>query len=256
MLDKLGAIFGIVALGVGGYAAYQVRNLPVAETAIASGQQNISDDQIRNYLMENPEVLIEAAAVYEQRQEAQEALADIRLIEENRENLINDGYSLVAGNPDGDITIVEFSDYNCGFCKRAHNEITRFIETDSNVRVVIKEFPILGPGSMIAARAAMAAKEIQPSLAQEFNDELMSHRGRHTEDSVMSIAQSVGLDRQDLMLAMLDPTIEKNIKQNYALAQTLNINGTPAFVIGDQVVRGFVPSERLAELTALAREDG
>jgi len=250
MYDKIGAALGVLAVGVAGWAAYRTTQ-PVLVNS------SIHGDTIRNYLMTNPEVLVEAAQVYEQRQREQEAAADGDLIASNRDAIFNDGYSLVAGNPDGDLTIVEFSDYNCGFCKRAHGEIARFLEADPNVRIVVKEFPILGPGSTLAARAALASRsQKEGALSKAFNDALMSHRGGHSEASVLSIAEEVGLNIDTLRVDMQDPAIEQRIQETYQLAQSLRINGTPAFIVGKQVIRGFVEAESLRQIAAEARTDG
>ena len=250
MFGKIAAAVSVIALGVAGLAYYRTTQPLVV-------QSSISGDAIRGYLLENPGVIVEAVNVYEQQQRAAEAAADGELISGNSEELFNDGFSLVSGNPDGDITVVEFSDYNCGYCKRAHGEMEKFVAADGNVRVVLKEFPILGPGSVIAARAALASSKIDGGdRYPAFNEALITHRGSLSEETVMSLAEKVGLDPAALAEAMQDESIVKQIERTHTLARALKINGTPAFVIGDQVVRGFVPADRLQALAAAARADG
>jgi protein-disulfide isomerase len=150
--------------------------------------------------------------------------------------------------------VVEFSDYNCGFCKRAHGEVAKLIESDGNIRLVVKEFPILGPGSVMAGRAALASSMQQDGEKYvEFNDALMMHRGSHSEATIMAIAEEVGLDLAQLEKDMESDEVAEKLKRTNDLAEILSINGTPAFVIGNQVVRGFVPAEELEKLAEAAR---
>lgn len=285
MFDKVAAAFSVVALGAAGYAVVQTGKMAgtVSQTAAAVSAQTasggsgaptaivdaaaiekymrdnpVSDKVIESYLIENPEVLISSLEKFQRDQQLvqqrEQAEADIALVTDNQKEIFDDGYSFVAGNPDGDITMVEFSDYNCGYCKRAHTEVAKFIEADGNIRLVIKEFPILGPGSTLAGRAALASS-LQDGGEKygAFNDALMKHRGSHNEASVMKIAEEVGLDIEKLEVDMQSPEIDAMVKRTYALAETLSINGTPAFVIGNQVVRGFVPADEMKKLAEAAR---
>lgn len=250
MLGKIGVALSVIALGVAGLA-YHRTTQPVVV------QSSIPGEAIRAYLLENPEVIVEAVNVYEQRQKEKEAAADGDLITSNSDEIFNDGFSLISGNPDGDITVVEFSDYNCGFCKRAHGEMEKFVAADGNVRVVLKEFPILGASSVLAARAALASANLEGGAKYPaFNEALITHKGSHSEETVMALATKVGIDPAALAEAMKDKEIEKQIQRTYALAKTLKINGTPAFIIGDQVIRGYVPAEQLEALAKRARADG
>ncbi len=284
MFDKIAAVLSIVAVGASGYAVYQTGQMTgtVSRTAAALTAQQatgttgqtaivdaaaiekymaenpVSDAVIEAYLRENPEVMISSLEQYQrdQRNAQQElqAAADIALVTDNEEEIFRDGYSLVAGNPDGDVTVVEFSDYNCGFCKRAHGEVAKLIESDGNIRLVVKEFPILGPGSVMAGRAALASSMQQDGEKYvEFNDALMMHRGSHSEATIMSIAEEVGLDLAQLEKDMESDEVAEKLKRTNDLAEILSINGTPAFVIGNQVVRGFVPAEELEKLAEAAR---
>jgi len=285
MYGQIGAALGAVALAVSGYVAYSTSNKRInVEPTVVHGaftdylvanpdtvgnavtgymQANPgaasapSGDAIRSYLIQNPEVIVEAMAAFEEKQKVAAAAADGELIKANAKEIFEDGFSIVRGNPDGDLTVVEFSDYNCGFCKRAHTEVEKFVKADGNIRLVIKEFPILGDSSVLSARAALASRaQKDGTLYPEFNDALMVHRGSHTEETVMAIAEKIGLDVDMLKKDMQGDDIRDQINRTYALAQKLKINGTPAFIIGDEVVRGFIPADQLEIFAESAREEG
>ncbi len=224
-----------------------------AQEGLSPAQRQAVDDRIRAYILENPELLLEAFELLEQRRQQAQGGADADLIAAAAEALFDDGFSHVFGNPDGDVVIVEFSDYRCGYCKRAHPEVKRLLETDENVALVMKEFPILGPDSITAARAAMAALEEAPALYPAFHDAMMEHRGQLDEAAVFRIAAETGLDPESLRLAMAAPEIDARIRSTYALARSLRIEGTPAFVIGEQILRGMAPYATMAEMVAQAR---
>ena len=229
---------------------------PALAQEFTGSQKAEIDAQIRAYILENPEIIIEAMEVLEERQRIAQSEADGRLLASLGDELFNDGFSHVAGNPDGDVTIVEFSDYRCGYCKQAHDGVQALVSADSNIRLIIKEFPILGPDSTFAARAAMASIQQGGDMYMDFNDALMRHRGELNQRSIMRIAREVGLDANALEEAMADPAIARNIQANYGLARQLDISGTPAFIIGDRIVRGFLPYDGLKELVEEAREAG
>ena len=254
MFDKIAAALSVVALGAAGFAVYKTGQQQPASAAAPSAEQ------MQAFLLENPEVLVQSLQRFEmqERERAQmaQAEADRTLVDDNRDDIFSDGYSLVAGNPEGDITLVEFADYNCGFCKRAHEQVSDFLESDGNVRLVVKEFPILGEGSVAAARAALAAKIIDEEKAYAFSDALMTHRGRLDDEQVMRMARAEGFDVDALAEAMESDEVTEQIARNHALAQKLGISGTPAFVLGDHIERGFVPADRLEELAEAARGSG
>lgn len=229
---------------------------PAGAEEFSADQKAAIDAQIRDYLLRNPEVIIEAMQVLEARRERDEAAEDGALISRLGDDLFNDGYSFVAGNPDGDVTLVEFSDYRCGYCKKAHGAVKALVDADKNLRLVIKEFPILGPESTYAARAAMAAQRQGGDRYLAFNDAMMTWQGNLSEQAVMSLAEEAGLDAGRLQEDMNDPEIAERIQQTYALARQLKINGTPGFIIGGRIVRGYIPYDQLKELVEEAREQG
>jgi len=156
----------------------------------------------------------------------------------------------VGGNPKGDITVVEFFDYNCGYCKRVAPTVSAVLNNDPNVRIVYKEFAILGPQSLVAARAALAAK--RQGKYHEFHDAMMSAE-QADGDSVTATARALGLDYEKLVKDMEDPKITEQLERNYRLATALGINGTPAFVIGDRLVPGAVDETTMMEIIAAER---
>jgi protein-disulfide isomerase len=191
----------------------------------------------------------------EQKEEAERQAAAKDLIAKNREQLNNDGYSYVAGNPQGDVTVIEFFDYNCGYCKRVRSALVQLIEEDKNVRVVLKEFPVLHdrqPGSMVAAKAAVAAVA-QGEKYWAFHNEMLSHEGVVTEATVFELAGKVSLDVERLKRDMADPSIGQRIDQNHKIAEEMKIDGTPSFIIGDAFVPGAIDIEELKRLVAEAR---
>ena len=205
---------------------------------------------VRAYLLGNPEVIEEAIEALRAKREAEERERAEAAIAENGEALRAHPLSPVSGNAGSDVTVVEFFDYRCGFCKRALPVMEALLEEDANVRVVWKEFPILGPVSVFAARAAMAAdrqgKYYPLHLALMKEEEL-------TEGKVLELAAESGLDTARLKRDMEDPAIRAYLDETRALAREIGINGTPAFVVGDTLVPGVIDAARLKELVAAAR---
>ena len=208
---------------------------------------------VRDYLLRNPEVIDEALGVLQARRQAEEQARVRVAIAENREALGAHPMSPVSGNADGDVTVVEFFDYQCGYCKRALRAMEDLLETDANVRVVWKEFPILGPVSVVAARAAMAAQRQGRYLALHL---ALMREPELTEQKVFEIANQTGLDMAQLRRDMEDPAIEAYLGEVRALARQLRIGGTPAFVVGDTLVPGAVDAAHMKELVAAARSGG
>lgn len=205
---------------------------------------------VRDYLLKNPAVIREAMQVLQAREEAEKQAAASLAMKRFRSELLQDANSPVGGNPKGDITIVEFFDYNCGYCKRVTPTVAAVLRNDPNVRVVYKEFAILGRQSVVAARAALAAK--RQGKYHEFHVALMSAE-QADENSVAATARALGLDYAQLVKDMGDPAIEEQLERNYRLATAIGINGTPAFVIGDRLVPGAVDEAAMMEIIATER---
>jgi len=209
--------------------------------------------EVRAYLLEYPEVLMEAINILQARRKANTRPTDAALIAASSEQLYNDPNSWVGGNPDGDVTLVEFSDYRCGYFKKAHPELQELLQRDPNIRLVVKEWPILGPDSVAAARMATAALDLDPSKYGALNDALMSFEGQLTEAAAYQIASGVGYDIAALKKRAASAEIEARIEDNYALAQTLGLRGTPSFILGNQIIRGYVPVDQMQAAVAEAR---
>ena len=209
------------------------------------------DAAVRAYLLENPEVIMEAVAVLEQREAANQAAMDFALVEAYAEQIFNDGYSYVGGNLEGDITVVEFLDYRCGYCRRAHPEVEALIENDGNIRYIIKEFPILGEESMLAAQFAIAVKHIYGLDAYKaVSDALMAYRGDISPASLERLALDFELDPAQIMPQMASDAVAAEIQDTRTLAGFLQITGTPTFVMHDEMLRGYVPLDGMRAIVA------
>ncbi|CAN0273651.1 unnamed protein product, partial [Discosporangium mesarthrocarpum] len=202
---------------------------------------------VRDYLLKNPAIIREAMQVLQAQEEAEKQAAAAQALKQYRAELLQNADSPVGGNPKGDITVVEFFDYNCGYCKRVAPTVAAVLQNDPNVRVVYKEFAILGPQSLVAARAALAAK--RQGKYHEFHNALMSAE-QADENAVVATARALGLDYAKLVKDMEDPAITEQLERNYRLATAIGINGTPAFVIGDRLVPGAVDERAMMEIIA------
>lgn len=242
---------GLIAVGVilGARTTFPDR---VAAAPALAGDQAALGKSIREYLLANPEVLVEAMQELERKQDSQRDNAAQKAIQEHRSALLNDPETPVVGNPSGDVTIVEFSDYQCPYCKRAHAAVEAVLKADNKVKLVFKDLPILGEPSRIAALAALAARSQDKHRAM--HNALLEYGGKLDRDRIMEIARSVGLDIEKLQKDMEDPKLAKIIERNMALASALGVRGTPAFVIGNQFVPGAVDPETLKRLIAEARK--
>ena len=218
----IGALFvGLIALPA---AAMDLKAMSDEERALFRAE-------VRAYLLENPEVIMEAVALFQVREAEQAAQADFALVANNIEALFNDGYSWVGGNPDGDITLVEFLDYRCGYCKRAHDEVATLLEADGNIRLIVKAFPLLGEQSVLASRFAVATKQVAGDESYKaLHDALMEFNGEVTLPALRRLASTFGLDAAAIEAHMQSDAVTREIAQTRALAQALKISGTPTVV--------------------------
>ncbi|MGO4915122.1 DsbA family protein [Pseudogemmobacter sp. W21_MBD1_M6] len=224
-------------------------------TAMTDTERAALRAEIRTYLVENPEVLVEAINALESRQAEAQVNGDQTLVEVNKDAIFDDGYSWVGGNPDGDLTLVEFSDYRCGYCRKAHPEVAELVAGDGNIRYIIKEFPILGPQSLLSSQFAIAVKQIHgDDLYKQAHDALITLRADATPESLAKLAADLGLDPAPVLAAMAGPEVAKVIDDTRALANRLQINGTPTFVMADQLLRGYVPLEGMQQIAAEIRK--
>lgn len=210
------------------------------------------ETRARDYLLNNPEVIVDAVKQMEVRQRAAQENELTAVLTARHDEIFNDPASPVGGNAAGDVTLVEFFDYNCPYCRQAAPIMQQLQQADSGVRIVFKEFPILGPGSRFAARAALASQKQGKYL--EFHDAMMIYKGSISESSTLEVAAKVGLDIEQLKADMADPAIDAAIQTNFDLADALRVSGTPTFVSGKEVTRGLVDLDTMTRLIATARQ--
>lgn len=220
---------------------------------LSAEQRQAVQDLIHETLVSNPEILVEAFQALEAKEVAARKAQTKQLLGHVRDDLENDPASPVMGNPDGDVTIVEFFDYRCGYCKSSFATLRKLIEADGNIRLVLKEFPILGPESVLASRASMAVWLGQPDKYGAFHAAMMESRGNVTEDKIMQVALESGVDVDAMKKGMDGEDVKKAFAKTAAIAQVLDITGTPAFVIGDELAPGALNAEDLIALVAAAR---
>lgn len=193
---------------------------------------------VRDYLVKNPEILVEMSNALRAKQESQQAESDKALIKAHAQQLYSNK-DPEMGNPKGSLTIVEFFDYNCGYCKRAHPLVEQLMAEDKDIRYIYKQFPILSETSYFAARAALAVQLGQPDKYQAFHEKLYAHQGPLSDEvQVKKVAEEAGVNWSKVEAKIKDGSIDQNLGTNRALAEALGISGTPAFIIGDQILRG------------------
>jgi protein-disulfide isomerase len=203
--------------------------------------------------LENQQIVMEAVAILQEQEDAAQAEQSASLLSSRRDALEQDPNAPLLGNIEGDVTIVEFFDYNCPYCKKVKPEIQALLANDPNVRLVYREWPILGEGSVFAARAALASRN--QGKYEEFHWAMMGLQGRAQEESVLKVAADIGLDVDQLRADMDAPEIDEHIQTSLELTAALGFSGTPSFVIGDALVPGLVNTAQLEEFVAAAREE-
>jgi protein-disulfide isomerase len=226
---------------------------PVDTSMFSDAQKRAIEAIVKDFLIKNPDVMIEVSKELEKRQVALQAEQQKKEIIGQKQAIFRSSNDFVLGNPKGDITVVEYFDYNCGWCKRAVDEMTKLTKADPRVRVVFKELPIFGENSTAAAKAAMAS--LKQGKYWEFHVALMKER-QVTKDNVLKIAEKVGLDVARLKVDMVDPKLDQVLKETADIAQKLGIEGTPGFVIDSRVNVGFVPADGIKDIIADIRKTG
>jgi protein-disulfide isomerase len=229
--------------------------LLTASLAAATDLENLSDGEraalraeIRSYLLDNPEIIVEVIGLLEQRRAEAEAQAALTLVPDNAEAIFNDGFSYVGNNPDGDVTMVEFLDYRCPFCKKAHKEVQALLKADPGLRYIVKEYPILGPDSILATRAAISVLMSQGNEAYKgFNDAVMRFNGPINMVTLGRIARKLDIDEAKMVELMDTKEVTDRIAMTMALASRLNIGGTPSFVIGNEIYAGYMTFDQMQE---------
>ncbi|MGF1641559.1 MAG: DsbA family protein [Rhodospirillales bacterium] len=237
-----------------GLAAGEAAGDDPLAAAMTDAQKQRFDALVRQYILDHPEVIVESLQAYQTRQRAAEQRDAQAALVAMKGELENDPRMPIAGNPAGDVTVVEFFDYRCTYCKRVLPAIQELIESDGNIRYVFVEFPVLGPESVTAARAALAVWNLRPETYFAFHTALLEARGSLSEDRVLQIATGLGLDAAQLRTAMADPKIDEALERNYALGRRINVTGTPAFVIGGKLVPGAIDLAAMKQLVSAARD--
>jgi len=223
---------------------------------LAAAAEEMDEDRIKSLvyeaIRENPGIIMEAVRLLDEQQQREQAAAAGATLSTIRDQLEQDPNAPVLGNPEGDVTVVEFFDYNCPYCRRAMPQVDALIEQDENVRLVYREWPILGEGSVFAARAALAARK--QGKYEVFHEAMMGMNGRAEEASVIRIAGEVGLDIEQLRQDMQAPEVDEHIATSMELTRALGFTGTPSFVIGDELIGGLVQAEVLVQHVNTARD--
>ncbi len=246
-MQRFANVFIAMIFGLGLSIAAQAESFSAAQKAEI-------ESVMHSYLMEHPEILRDMAAKLEENDKKNETAARMGTLKSKSAEIFHDASDAVIGNPKGDVTVVEFMDYNCSWCKKSVKEMQALLQTDKNVRIVLKEFPIFGEGSEYAARAALAA--VKQGKYWELHQALFASESKVTPEVVDQIAVEQGLDLEKLKLDMADPAIAANIQKTQILAQTLLFTGTPAFIVGDQVSPGYTPIDGLLAMLAQVRAGG
>lgn len=239
------------------YAFALALGLPVASHAqtFTDSQRGEIQKIIKDYLVANPELLEEMSAELSKRQAVAETEKHRAAVERNADVIFNSPRGVVIGNRDGDVNFVEFFDYNCGYCKHAMADMLALMKSDPKLRVVLKEFPVLGPGSVEAAQVAVAVRMQDPTGKKylDFHQKLLTGRGQADKTRAMAAAKEAGADMAKLEKDMVSPEVNATLKENFKLAEDMGLNGTPSYVIGKNVVVGAVGAEGLAKKISEAR---
>ena len=229
--------------------------LPASAQTFSDGQRGEIETIIKKYLVTHPEVLEEAMAELNKRQAAAETEKHEASIAQNSETIFNSPRGVLLGNKDGDVTFVEFFDYNCGYCKRAMADMLDLMKSDSKLKVVLKEFPVLSQGSVEAAQVAVAVRMQDPGGKKylDFHQKLLGGRGPADKARAMAAAKEAGLDVGRIEKDLASPEVKATLEENFKLAEAMGMNGTPSYVIGKEIVVGAIGLDGLKEKIGLAR---
>jgi protein-disulfide isomerase len=248
------AIRDMIAAAVPKSAAPPAVSTPLPPAPSGALDRNEIGKIVREYLIANPEVLQEAMAELEKRSQVAEAEKHKAAVKQHADAIFASKRQVTLGNPKGDVTVVEFFDYNCGYCKRAMEDMMVLLK-DPNLKVVLKEFPVLGPSSVEAAQVAVAVRMQDPTGKKylDFHRKLLSGRGQVDKAQAMAAAKDGGLDMARLEKDMASQEVRDTLQESFKLAEALGMNGTPSYVIGNDVVIGAVGIEALQEKVNTAR---
>jgi protein-disulfide isomerase len=243
------------------YCTFLIATISLFNIAGTSAKENMSDALrkeveavIQDYILKNPEVLMRAIQTYQVKAQAAKSERAKKNLTSLTSELSHNAGSPVIGNPAGDITIVEFFDYRCGYCKRVFPTIQALLEEDGNIRYVLKELPILGPDSLFASQAALAVWNTTPEKYLPFHAALMASRGSLNAEKIFTIADDLGLNKDVITKGMKNESVNNELNKNAELSERLDITGTPAFIIGDQLSPGAISMQEIKRMVALARK--
>lgn len=246
----------LIAAGLA-LAAGWVATVPARAQGFDAKQKAEIEALVRDYILKNPEIIRDAMMELDRRQREAEKQAQRTALLAQRAQLFENPSSIVIGNPKGDVTVVEFFDYNCGYCKRSLTDIQELIKSDPRVKVVLKDFPILGPDSVDASKLAVAAKaQLTPERYLDFHSRLMASKGRVGKEKALEVAAEMKLDLAKLQADAEGPTVKDFINGTLELAETIGVNGTPAFVVGDEVIAGAVGLAPIRRVVTALRQCG
>jgi protein-disulfide isomerase len=241
-----------IAAAVESYLAGHADRLPASAAPASTPAGALDESQVtaiqgivRDHLIANPEIIRDAINALQRKEFEAEQVAQQVAITEERDLIFASTRQAVLGNPNGEVTLVEFFDYNCGYCKRAHADMKRLLEADSGLRIVLKEFPVLGEGSVAAAQVSAAVNIAAPERFAEFHDTLLLDRGRVDGDRALAVAEEMGLDLDRIRALVQSDEVRATIDESYALAEKLSLTGTPSYVTATEVVVGAVGFDTL-----------
>ncbi|WP_395006577.1 DsbA family protein [Cypionkella sp.] len=213
--------------------------------------------EVRSYLIENPEVMVEVMTELQARQDKAASANEAQLLVTYKDDLFADSHSWVGGNPDGDITLVEFMDYRCGYCRKAYEEVEQLVKADGNIRLIFKEYPILGEDSTISSRFAIAVLQLHGGEAyKKAHDALITLRGKPDAPTLTKLAADLGFDGAEVVAKMGSDEVSAVITKNQDLGNKMQISGTPTFVIQGSLFRGYVPLDGMQQIVADERKKG
>lgn len=249
-MDKPFSFLPTVMVLAGALALWAV---PAAAQNLTPDQAKQVEDVVRRVIKENPRMILDALEDMRKQEEAAQKSRALAALKAKTQEIQRDPNAPVAGNPQGDVTVVEFFDYRCPYCKAGHERLKQVVAKDGKIRLVLKEFPILGPESVFASRAALAAHRQDPKKYYALHDALLSTKDRLNNDLTLKIAADSGYDVERLKKDMAAPEISRMLEANADLADALGINGTPAFIVGDNLAPGAIDAATLEKMIAEAR---
>lgn len=230
--------------------------MPTSAGALDDAQKKELGAFIKEFLIANPEIMLDVQDALEKKQQEARLQQASAAVKENKDALFSSEHDIALGNPNGDVTVVEFFDYNCGYCKRALSDMNDILSKDNNVRFVLKEFPILGPDSEAAHKVSDAFRKIAPEKYGDFHRALMGVEGRAGEESALEVAASLGVTEEQIRAKMAESPNDASVREAYQLATSLGITGTPSYIVGNEAVFGAIGSEAIEKKLANVRACG